>query len=104
MSNTNPSVPSSPSELFKLNEEAQLAASPTAFYDAIQELQEELEPSPAQALTAVTQIVEQLAIYHFNTLHSADDLELSPYQRELWATDYKSLKKALHLLRTVSQD
>ena len=104
MTNTNPSIPSSPAELLKLNENFKLAAGPNAFAEAIQELQEEMEPSPNQGLTAAISLVGQLAIYHFDTLDNADEMELTAYQREIWATDYKALKKALKLLRSVTQD
>jgi len=104
MSNSLPSVPSSPSELFALNETRQMAEGPQAFAQAVAELQEELEPAPAQGLNAAIQLVCQLTRYHFDTMESADEMELTPYQRELWATDYKSLKKALKLLRSVTQD
>ena len=104
MSNTNPSIPSSPAELFKLHEDFNQAAGPNAFAEAIQELQDEMEPSTDQGINAAILLVNQLAIYHFNTLDNADDMGLSAYQKEIWATDYKALKKALKLLRSVTQD
>jgi hypothetical protein len=104
MSNSLPSVPSSPAELFKLNEARELAEHPSAFAEAVSELQEELEPTPVQGLVTAIQLVSQLKHYHFTTLEAADELELSSYQRELWEQDYKSLTKALNLLRQVSQD
>ncbi len=104
MSNSLPSVPSSPAELFKLNEARELAEHPSAFAEAVSELQEELEPTPVQGLNCAIQLVSQLKQYHFSTLEAADDLELSGYQRELWAQDYDALTKALNLLRQINQD
>ena len=104
MSNSLPSVPSSPAELMRLHEEAAAQNGPMAFAEAVQELQEELEPTPVQGLNAAIALVGQLKHYHFTTLEAADELELTGYQRELWEQDYKSLTKALNLLRQVSQD
>ena len=104
MSNSLPSAPTSPAELFALNETRELAEGPRAFAEAVAELQEELEPTPAQGLNAAIQLVNQLTVYHFETLTNADEMELTAYQRELWAQDYKALRKALKLLRGVTQD
>ena len=104
MSNSLPSVPSSPAALIALNEQRELAEHPQAFAEAVAELQQELDPTPAQGLAAAIQLVGQLAHYHYETVEQAEDIGLSPYQVELWTDDYKALKKALKLLRSVTGD
>jgi hypothetical protein len=90
--------------LLKLNEDFKQATNPKSFAEAIQKLQEDLDPDSNEGLNAAIHLVNQLAIYHFDTLDNADEIGLSSYQKEIWATDYKALKKALGLLRSVTQD
>jgi hypothetical protein len=100
MSNT---IPNSPLELIALNEGSKFDAdNPNALAELLSEIQEEHEPSPLQGLKAAEQLLEQLYMYHFNTVENAEEMELTAYQLQLWVDDTKLLKKALLALRQVN--
>ena len=97
------SIPNSPLELIALNEGSKFDIdNPNALVELLNEIQEEYEPSPLQGLKAAEQLLEQLYMYHFNTVENADEMDLTPYQLQLWVDDTKLLKKALLALRQVN--
>ena len=97
------STPNSPLELIALNESAEFdTENPNALAELLSEIQTEHEPSPLQGLKAAEQLLEQLYMYHFNTVENAEEMELSSYQLQLWKDDTKLLKKALLALRQVN--
>ena len=97
------STPNSPLELIALNEDAKFdIENPDALAELLSEIQEQHEPSPLQGLKAAEQLIEQLYMYHFNTVENAEEMELTAYQLQLWVDDTKLLKKALLALRQVN--
>ena len=97
------SIPNSPLELIALNEGASFdREDPNALVELLNEIQEQHEPSPLQGLKAVEQLLQQLYMYHFNTVEDAEEMELTPYQIQLWKDDTKLLKKALLAVRQVN--
>ena len=97
------SIPNSPLELIALNEGSKFDIdNPNALVELLNEIQEEYEPSPLQGLKAAEQLLEQLYMYHFNTVENAEEMELTAYQLQLWVDDTKLLKKALLALRQVN--
>lgn len=101
MQEVNYSTPDCPAQLLRINEIHRELESPTAFAELVQDCADDFEPTPVQGLNAAIAIVSQLAKYHFDVLNGDD---LDPWQQELWSTDYQLLKKAVGMLRQVSQD
>ena len=103
MSKSLPEVPNTPSELFALQTKEQFdTENPNALAELLSEIQEQHEPSPLQGLKAAEQLLEQLYMYHFNTVVNAEEMELTEYQLQLWKDDTKLLKKALLAIRQVN--
>ena len=97
------STPNSPLELIALNDSAEFDTdNPEALTELIQDLQNEYEPSPLQGLRAAQNLIDQLYMFHFNTVEDAEKNGLSSYQLQLWKDDTKLLKKALLALRQVN--
>ena len=97
------SIPNSPLELIALNEGAKFdIENPNALAELLSKIQDRHEPSPLQGLKAAEQLLEQLYMYHFNTVENAEEMELTAYQLQLWKDDTKLLKKALLALRQVN--
>jgi hypothetical protein len=98
------STPNSPLELIALNESSAGfdTENPNALAELLSDIQEQHEPSPLQGLKAVEQLLQQLYMYHFNTVEDAEEMELTPYQIQLWVDDTKLLKKALLAVRQVN--
>jgi len=101
MQEVNYPTPNCPVELFKLNEVQRELESPMAFAELVSDAQDDFDPTPSQGLNAAIMIVSQLQKYHFDTINNGD---LDEWQMELWSTDYELLKKAIGLLRQVTQD
>ena len=97
------SIPNSPAELIALNEGAKFdSQDPNALTELIQELQDEYDPNPLQGLRAAQHLIEQLYHFHFNTVETADELELTPYQLQMWKDDTSLLKQAMLALRQIN--
>jgi hypothetical protein len=97
-------TPNSPLELIALNDSAEFdTENPNALAELLSEIQERHEPSPLQGLTAAEQLLEQLYMYHFNTVENAEENELTAYQLQMWKDDTLLLKQALLALRQVNR-
>jgi len=97
-------TPNTPLELIALNDSAEFdTENPNALAELISEIQERHEPTPLQGLTAAEQLLEQLYMYHFNTVENAEENELTSYQLQMWKDDTLLLKQALLALRQVNR-
>mgnify|MGYP003338951657 CR=1 FL=1 len=85
MSKSLPEVPNSPAELFALNEKSGFdVENPDALVDIINELHEELEPTPLQGLRAAQDLLERLHYYHYHMVEQAEENGLTAYQKQMW--------------------
>ena len=103
MSKSLPEVPNSPAELFALNEKSGFdVENPDALVDIINELHEELEPTPLQGLRAAQDLLERLHYYHYHMVEQAEENGLTAYQKQMWVDDTKLIKDAINALRQVN--
>ena len=104
--NENVIVPNSPEELFamqdKVDDDNLEVVDSNEFKGIVEDMFEETQPSPYQAVKAVEFLLEKLVCLHFNQLEMND--ELTPWQRNMWKDDLKCLKKALNNVRQVNPD
>lgn len=103
MSKSLPEIPNTPAELLAMQTKTSFdTENPNALVELISEIQDECEPTPLQGLRAAQHLLEQLHFYHYTTVENADELELTPYQLQMWVDDTSLIKQAINALRQVN--